>query len=75
MSAEKAEQAQRLLDDPVLNEAFAAVIKEQTDAWAKSPIEQTAQRENYYMIVVAIDRLRGKLGAMVDAAKFEAKRR
>lgn len=72
--AGRGQQAQRLLDDPVLNEALAAIVQEQVALWAKSPWDAPAKREENYMLVVAVDRLRGKLRTFVEDAAFEAAR-
>lgn len=70
--SELSDRAQALLDDPVLKAAFQAVVDEQIAAWAKSPIEHAEKREDYYRIIVAVDRVRGKLRQVIDDAKFDA---
>ncbi len=70
--SEISDRAQALLDDPVLTAAFKAVIDEQIENWAKSPLDQAEQRESYYRIIVAVDRVRGKLRQVIDNATFDA---
>ena len=68
----RASQAHRLLEDPVLKEAFSAVLNEMIAEWITSRSEDAEKRESYYRNVVAVDRVRGKLKAFVDDGKMAA---
>ena len=70
--SELSERAQALLDDPLLTAAFKAVVDEQIAAWAKSALDQADKREDYYRMIVAVDRVRGKLRQVIDDDKFAA---
>jgi hypothetical protein len=61
-----ATQAQRLLDDPTLVEAFSAVVNDALAELVGTPIDGAAKREDLYRLIVAVDRVRGKLRSYVD---------
>ena len=66
----KGAQAQRLMDDPVLTEAFATVVNEAIAEWARSPADATELRESLHRLIIAVDRVRGKLRSFLDDAKM-----
>lgn len=68
--SDTAEQAKRLLDDPVLTDAFSVVVNEAIAEWVRTPISGVDKREDLYRLVVAVDRVRGRLRALVDEGKL-----
>lgn len=59
-----------MLDDPTLVEAFSAVVNDALAELVSTPIEGVAKREDLYRLIVAVDRVRGKLRAYVDDDKL-----
>lgn len=68
----RAAHAERLMNDEVLKEAFAAVVNEMVAEWVSSPIDAADKRESYYRNIVAVDRVRGKLKSFMDDGKLAA---
>jgi hypothetical protein len=65
-----AAQAERLLNDPILTDAFAVVVNEAIAEWLRTPPNATEKREELYRQVVAVDRLRGRLRSIIDEGKM-----
>lgn len=72
---EKAERARRLLDDPVLLEAFESARKEAFEAIANSAPEDSVIRENLYYEMRAVDNVRNQLQSLVNNIKLAAHKR
>lgn len=51
----RASRAKQLLDDPMIQEAFAEVEKKMTEAWRKSPITDVEARERCFRVLVGLD--------------------
>lgn len=68
--AARAAQAKQLLKDQILKEAFAVVVNEAIAEWVRTPANAVEKREELYRMVVAVDRVRGKLNAIVDEGKI-----
>lgn len=66
------EQAKRLLEDPVLNAAFAAVERNLRDTWAASASHDTAGRERVFATLEGLQRAKGELHRMVGNSKLIA---
>ena len=60
----RGEQARRLLEDPLLQEAFGMVESALREAWATSADEATAERERLWLMLKLLGRVRAY---MVDA--------
>lgn len=73
-AAARAEHAKRLLDDPILGEAFAEIRAELLHDWENTPDNATERREGTWRTLKAIDRLQGKLRSIVDNGKIAAAR-
>ena len=66
----RAERADALLRDELLNEAFDEVIQTYLDLWRSSdPIEQDT-RERAFQLVRAVDLVRGHLTSVVETGKL-----
>lgn len=70
----RAEQAKRLLDDPLLTEVFDAVEAAAVNAWRSSGSVQTAEREIAWQSLKAAERVRNALKGIVDNGLIEARR-
>lgn len=68
------EHAQRLIDDPVLAQAFDDVRDAAVTAWTQTKADDVQAREVAWLTVKVIDRVRGELQGMVDSGKIAARR-
>jgi ABC-type thiamine transport system ATPase subunit len=66
----RGEQARRLLDDPLLGEAFASVDIALRDAWAATIDDATAERERLWLMLKLLARVRGHLEQAVATGKL-----
>jgi len=67
----RGEQAQRLLDDPILADAFATIEQEYIEQWQNSPARDAEGREKLYMMLKLLQRVKGHLSQVVDTGKLE----
>lgn len=75
MDAEaRAEHAKRLMDDPVLSDAFDAIRSTAVDLWARTKADAVQEREMAWLTVKVIDRVRGELQSVMDNGKIAAAR-
>lgn len=68
--ARRGELARRLLDDPLLKEAFREVEEALRSAWLASADDAQAERERLWQMLRALGRVRGHLDAVVATGKF-----
>jgi hypothetical protein len=54
----RGEQARRLLEDPLLQEAFATVENALREAWIATQDDATAERERLWLMVKLMSRVR-----------------
>lgn len=66
----RAEKAEALLRNEILNDAFAYLDKEFTQAWKTSPVEDTASRERLYMFCQNLDALKGYINRVIEDGKL-----
>lgn len=74
----RGEQAERLLQDDVLLEAFESIEREFTEQWKTSPVRDQDAREKLWLMVKSVQRLRQELESFVmngTAAKDTLARR
>lgn len=77
--ARRGEQARRLLEDPLLQEAFTAVDRALREAWAATQDDATAQRERLWLMLRLLGRVRAHLvdalqtGRLADGQLVELK--
>ncbi len=57
----RAEQARRLLEDPLLAEAFAGVVKEAMADWANTRPDAVETREGLWRMVQTVSRVKNAL--------------
>lgn len=70
----RAAAAQRLLDDPMLQEAFAAVRNGAIEAWVQTKTADAQAREFAWLTVKAVDRIAAELQSIIDTGKIAAAR-
>lgn len=72
--AERAERAKRLLEDELLNEAFAKLDTALMKAWKESPPSEPERREDAWRCVKLLEKLQGELNHIVYTGKDARKR-
>jgi hypothetical protein len=63
--AERATRAKMLVEDPLLNEAFAAFENDLTKAWLESKSGDTAGRERIWALIRATHQVKEFLGQVM----------
>ncbi len=66
----RGEQARRLLEDPLLQEAFATVDVALREAWAATADDATAERERLWLMLKLLGRIRGRLIQVLETGKL-----
>jgi hypothetical protein len=66
----RGEQAKRLLDDPLLQEAFATVDSAVRDAWSATANDATDERERLWLMLKLLERVRTHLSQVLEAGKL-----
>ncbi len=70
----RAAAARRLMDDPVLVEAFANVRNAAISAWTQTATDQVQQREIAWLTVKVVGRIEAELQSIIDNGAIAAKR-
>lgn len=65
--------AQKLLDSPILKDAFDSIEKEISEGWQNSQADEKEQRENAYFMHRAVKSLRDKLKGYVSQGGYAQK--
>ncbi len=66
----RGEQARRLLEDPLLQEAFAAVDVALRNAWVATTDDATTERERLWIMLKLLGRLRSHLSEVLETGKL-----
>jgi hypothetical protein len=66
----RGEQAKRLLEDPLLREAFATVDTALRDAWSATADDATDRRERLWLMLKLLDRVRTHLSQVLETGKL-----
>lgn len=66
----RGEQAARLLNDELLQEAFATIERECTDQWLQSPERDIEGRERLRLTIKCLHRLRLELQSVLDTGQM-----
>jgi hypothetical protein len=72
-ATERASQAQRLLDDPMLAESFKGLEEAYTAAWRATTIDDVSGREKLFLAINVVGKVRDHLTAIVSNGKLAAK--
>jgi hypothetical protein len=67
---DRAAQAERLMRDPILLEAFEKLDAEFLRAWRGTNVDDTAARERIYMLCQSLEAVRTHLAAVVTDGKI-----
>jgi hypothetical protein len=68
----RGEQARRLLEDALLQEAFATVDGALREAWAATADEATTERERLWLMLKLLGRVRGYIMEILTSGKLAA---
>lgn len=71
---ERGEAARRLMEDPVMTEAFAKIKEVYTREWQGSAFADREDRERAYLMIAAVNRLQNQLTEVINNGKVEASR-
>lgn len=66
----RGERAARLLEDELLQEAFATIEQEYTNQWLTSPARDKKGRESLWLMVKTLHRFKAELSAVVETGKL-----
>lgn len=69
-ATERAAQAQRLLDDPMLKDAFKTLEDGYQAAWRTTLIDDISGREKLFLAVNVIGKVRDHLAGIVNGGKL-----
>lgn len=69
-ATERAAQAQRLLDDKMLAEAFKGLEEAYTAAWRATLIDDISGREKLFLAINVVGKVRDHLTAIVNNGKL-----
>lgn len=72
---ERAEHAQRLLDDELLNEAFAMVDQAIIDRWLESSLKDTKSHHELKLMHGLLKQVKGALTKALNDGKVELQKR
>lgn len=70
----RASQADKLLNDPILTEAFEKLRETYTQAWLDSGYEDVERREKSFRMVHAVNALESQLVEIVNNGKLQSSR-
>lgn len=70
---QRGKDAERVVMDPVLLEAFADLEQQYTNEWKSSKVDDMVNREQAYARVTALTDLKRQLQSYVDDAKIASK--
>lgn len=66
----RGEQAKRLLDDPLLQEAFARVESALRDAWSTTADDASDERERLWLMLKLLERVRTHLSQVLETGRL-----
>jgi hypothetical protein len=66
----RGEQARRLLEDPLLSEAFVALEASLRDSWVATQPDQVAERERLWLMLKLLERLKGHLSEVIETGRL-----
>lgn len=72
-ATERAAQAQRLLDDAMLKDAFKGLEEAYTAAWRATTIDDVSGREKLFLAINVVGKVRDHLQGIVNNGKLAAK--
>jgi hypothetical protein len=68
--AQRGQDAKRLLDDPLLKEAFDAIEQEFVDQWKKAPVRDVEGREKLWLMLQLLNKVHSHLEAVMASGRL-----
>ncbi|WP_324807209.1 hypothetical protein SH584_11460 [Sphingomonas sp. LY29] len=72
--SDRISRAQRLIDDPLLKEAFENVRASAIAVWQQTKADDVKGREMAWLTVKVVNRVEGELQSIIDGGKIAASR-
>ena len=69
----KGNAAEKLLNDPIISEAFEKLETKYNSAWISSGLEDSQKRETLYLSIRALGELKLELESMINTGKIAQK--
>ena len=69
----KGNAAEKLLNDPIISEAFEKLETKYNSAWVSSGLEDSQKRETLYLSIRALGELKLELESMINTGKIAQK--
>ena len=66
----KGNAAEKLLNDPIISEAFEKLETKYNSAWVSSGVEDSQKREPLYLSIRALGELKLELESMINTGKI-----
>ena len=66
----KGNAAEKLLNDPIISEAFEKLETKYNSAWVSSGLEDSQKRETLYLSIRALGELKLELESMINTGKI-----
>ena len=67
--AQRGEEAQRLIGNELLNEAFLALEQEYTQAWKQTKASDEVAREKLWMAINQLSKVKSQLHSVIQTGK------
>jgi hypothetical protein len=70
----RGQRARAILDDPLVDEAFAAIERECLAEWRRAPARDVEGRERLWLMLKMTERLKAHFVSLIDSCKVAAER-
>jgi hypothetical protein len=70
----RAEQAQRILSDPLVVEAFATLERDCVEEWRRAPARDVEGRERLWLMLKLVEKLRQHFAGLVETGQLASRR-
>jgi hypothetical protein len=74
IAVSRGQRARAILDDPLVDEAFAAIERECLAEWRRAPARDVEGRERLWLMLKMAERLKAHFVSLVDSGKLAAER-
>jgi hypothetical protein len=70
----RGQRARAILDDPLVDEAFATIERECLGEWRRAPARDVEGRERLWLMLKMAERLKAHFVSLIDSGKLAAER-
>jgi hypothetical protein len=70
----RGQRARAILDDPLVDEAFAAIERECLAEWRRAPARDVEGRERLWLMLKMAERLKAHFVNLIDSGRLAAER-